>query len=121
MSAIVKVSSKAPEQGTFGLVFDFYELAVDQASLSSSSESASPTALTWSLRRRDGSVVNGRSNVAITPGESVTITLSGDDLSLADGDFRVLTIDGTYSSTLGDGIPLKVEAHFYIENFLGVF
>lgn len=121
MSAIIKVSKKAPELGTFALTFDFYEMLVNQSQLTNDSETAVPNSLVWSLRNYDGAVVNGRHNVAATPGESVTIVLHGDDLSLDDGLHRVLVVEGTYSSTLGDNLPLKVEAHFEVENLRGVF
>jgi hypothetical protein len=109
----------AREGSTFGIKVDFVEETSD-------GEPGSPITpnpgLTWSLRKPDTTIVNGRENVPLTPAPSVTIVLSGDDLKLPGGYpvTRFLTINGTYDSTLGSNLPLRDEVSFQIENLVGV-
>ncbi len=60
-----------------------------------------PASVNWTLSRTsDGSIVNSRQNVSIaTPGETNTVTLSGDDLAIAtDADIdRTLTAEIVYN------------------------
>ena len=76
--------------------------------------------LTWTLTDAYGTVINSRDGVSLTPATSVTIKLSGDDLSLAGaGQVRHLTVEGTYSSG-GDTLALKDVAVFVIEDLVAV-
>lgn len=77
-----------------------------------------PTAATWTLTDRAGTVINSRSAVSISPlASSVSIVLQGADLALPDmrKRARFVTIEYTYNSTLGTGLPGKVETEFYID------
>lgn len=77
-----------------------------------------PTAATWTLTDRAGTVINSRSAVSITPlATSATIVLQGNDLALADARKRArfVTIEYAYTSALGTGLPGKVEVEFYID------
>lgn len=76
--------------------------------------------LTWSLRSAAGSIINSRSDVAITAASTITIVLSGDDLKYSDGNTRYLTIEGTYNSTLGNNLSVKDEVSFLINDLIGV-
>lgn len=77
--------------------------------------------LIWTLTDRNGVVINGRSAVSITPGESVKIVLSGADLDFSGADaLRLLTVEGTYDSSLGLGLPLKEEAEFVVRGLAAV-
>lgn len=79
--------------------------------------------LNWTLTDTRGNVVNSRSAVSITPGASVTIVLSGDDLALPSalyGRDRVLTVQGTYDSDLGNALPLKEQIVFTIDDLTAV-
>jgi hypothetical protein len=79
-----------------------------------------PDTLTWTLTTAGGSVINSRSAVSATPAASVVILLSGLDLAFQTGEattadvVRVLTIEGTYTSSLGNGIPLREEYRFLL-------
>ena len=76
-----------------------------------------PTAMAWTLTDGSGAVVNSRSAVAISPlASTVSIVLSGLDLALpsAGDPMRTLTLQGTYDSSLGNGLPLKDEVRFAI-------
>lgn len=79
--------------------------------------------LNWTLTDTRANVVNSRSAVSITPGASVTIVLSGDDLALPSalyGRDRVLTVQGTYDSDLGNALPLKEQIVFTIDDLTAV-
>jgi hypothetical protein len=79
-----------------------------------------PDTLTWTLTTTSGAVINSRSAVSATPAASVIILLSGLDLAFQTGEattadvVRVLTIEGTYTSSLGSAIPLKEEYRFLL-------
>jgi hypothetical protein len=77
--------------------------------------------LTWTLLKKDGSVVNGRQNVAITSAASITIVLHGADLALTAGESktRKLYIQGTYNSSIGSNLEIKDELTFSIVNLTG--
>jgi len=84
-----------------------------------------PTALTWTLTDRDGTVINERSAVSVTPASSNVIALSGNDLALQSGETakyveRRFLVEGTYTSSLGAGLPLKWSGAFLLENLTGV-
>jgi hypothetical protein len=68
--------------------------------------------LNWSLYRPDGSYVNERQNVAVASDSTVRILLKGDDLPAGN---LIFLIEGTYDSDLGQDIPLREEAEFYVE------
>ena len=78
-----------------------------------------PTTVVWSLTDNNGNIINSRDDVSITPGTSINIVLSGDDLLRSDGTVRKLTIDAVYnSSTYGTDLPLTEQATFYINDFV---
>jgi len=78
-----------------------------------------PDVATWTLMTGDGTVVNGRQNVAIvTPESEETITLTGADVSCTDStpfEYRVLRVAATYDS----GKPLVDEVWFPVRNLVG--
>ena len=76
-----------------------------------------PATMTWTLTDRSGTVINSRSDIAIAaPSTSNNIVLSGADLTIgAGGAERVLMAEGTYNSTLGNGLPLRDECWFVID------
>jgi hypothetical protein len=80
---------------------------------------AIPTAINWTLTNSVGAVINSRSNVSVaTPATSVDILLGALDLDYDEGRRRVLTIQATYNSSLGTGLPLKDQVEFAIDNLL---
>lgn len=73
--------------------------------------------LSWTLTDQNGTVVNGRTAVALSPATSVTIVLSGNDLAVPAGKSRIiqlLAIAGTYTSDLGANLPLLEEVEFEV-------
>lgn len=125
-----KLDADANEQSTFVVVAPFKD---------ESGSSVTPNSgLTWSLFRLDGTVVNSRSNVAITPGSSVAIVLSDADLEIFTDDpveevyihgigmttmqygVRVLSVSGTYNSSAGNDLPIKDQVLFRVVNLIGV-
>lgn len=84
-----------------------------------------PTTATWTLTNSAGAIINSREDVAISiPAADMTVALSGDDLALSAGEDtpvpRCFTFKGTYTSSLGSGLPLNQEVWFYIENLVAV-
>ena len=107
------LTTHAVERSTFVVTASFTD---------ENGEPVTPTTLQWTLTDLEGNVINNRSQVSITPSSTVDIVLSGDDLALQ-GDspeMRVLTIEGTYNSTLGTGLPLKESVKFIVDNLVAV-
>jgi hypothetical protein len=73
----------------------------------------------------DGNVINSRLNVSETPAATTWVLLSGDDLKDdLISNVRVLTVKGTYNTTLG-GVaklnePFTKEIRFEICRFLNI-
>lgn len=99
------------EKGTLPLVCTFTDSDGDPLTLDT---------LSWSLRDGVG-IVNSRDVITVTPAASVTIVLSGLDLAIgAGGPGRVLTLQGTFTSTLGADKPYTDEITFEIVRLHGV-
>ena len=81
-----------------------------------------PSAMTWTLTDRKGTVINSRSDVSATPGTSVTITLKGDDLQLTEtaDNWRELLVKYTYDSSAGSNLPGRDVLRFEIQPLAGV-
>ena len=114
-----KLSIKAIEGSTFGIVAAFVEKTTDDLEGLPITPNAG---LTWSLTEKDGTPVNGKTKVPLDPAPSVVIVLSGDDLALSGGYpvQRYVILEGTYNSILGDDLVLLDEVSFQIENLKGV-
>lgn len=99
----------ATEQSTYVINITFYD---------EDGELVVPSAAAWTLTDPAGNVVNSRTDVNISGlASSVDIVLKGDDLALEGyvGPKRHFTVEGTYNSTLGSGLPLKAVAIFEID------
>ena len=108
----IKLTLLAPERGTY---------VVNAAFTDEDGTSVVPDTLTWSLFDASGATVNSRAGINIaSPAVNVDILLSGDDLDIDDGKERYLLIKGTYTSTLGVGLPLHDQAVFGVEDFVGL-
>ena len=82
-----------------------------------------PATIKWSLTDGAGNIINDRAEVEIeTPASSVAIVLYGADLELPGVDRkRVVTVKSTYdSATYGDGLPLRDDAEFIIDNLIAL-
>lgn len=82
-------------------------------------DAVAPAAATWTLMDGQGAVINNRSAVPVSLLDtSVTIVLSGDDLSISDPDVldRVLLVEATYTNSAGSGLPEKKEYSFSLNN-----
>ena len=89
-------------------------------------QSVTPESLTWTLSTAAGAVINSRSAVSATPAASVVIVLNNNDLAFQAGElatsyqWRVLTVEGTYNSSLGSGLALREEYRFKLKPLLMV-
>jgi hypothetical protein len=81
-----------------------------------------PASGTWTLTDGDGNVINSREDVALSGlAAEMSVVLSGDDLALADGfsgnsESRIFTVEATYNSDLGVGLPLRDQLEFPVYN-----
>lgn len=111
------LTDEAVERSTYVITLTFADAADD---------AVTPSAVTWTLTDGAGNVINARTNVTATPGPTVVIVLSGADLALqlgetGDGTYkRLLTVQATYSSTEGSGLPLKEEHLFALRPLVAV-
>ena len=82
--------------------------------------SVNPDTMTWTLSDEDGTIINSREDIAISsPSSSEEIVLSGADLQIlssADTGVRILTLEGTYTSDAGAGLPIKDKCRFVVQN-----
>jgi hypothetical protein len=82
-----------------------------------------PTSGTWTLTTLDGTVVNSRTAVALTPASTMDVVLSNADLALLnayDTGERLLTAQFVYSSDEGSNLTLKEECYFQIRALAAV-
>ena len=86
------------------------------------SAAALKTGSTWSLTDTAGNIINSREDQTITAGSTdVDIVLTCADLLIGtNAEERIIYIDGTYDSTLGNDLCLKDEAHFFITDLVNV-
>jgi len=105
--------SNAIEESTYVVTVDFTNEDGDALEVKS---------VTWTLTDVSGNVINSRENEEATPGSSVNIVLSGDDLAIIPdvSNKRILTVDAVYDSSYGTDLPLKGRAEFTIEDLTAV-
>lgn len=95
----------AQEEGTYPIVFTY---TLGGAALT-------PFSVKWTLSKKDKTIVNAREDVVIeTPGETNTITPTGDDLAIsAPSDIdRVITVKIVYNP---GSLPQNAQAEFKIK------
>lgn len=112
MAVYTTITNQVPEEGSIGYAVAFTD---------EEGTALVPDSITWTLTDQVGNVINSRSAEVVTPASSVTIVLSGDDLTIGNyGTRRVLLVEYVYTSTLGTSLPDKHEVHFQITNFVAV-
>ena len=85
-----------------------------------------PTSAAWTLTDEDGTVINSRQDVAITPlAASSYIVLTGADLAIdagftGDAQERTFTIEAVYDSDLGTGLTLNAACKFNVESLVAI-
>jgi hypothetical protein len=85
-------------------------------------EAVAPASATWSLTDEAGNIINSREDVVLSGlAEEMSVVLSGDDLGLAAGfsgnaEKRIFTVEATYNSDLGVGLPLRDQLEFPVYN-----
>lgn len=109
----INLTSNANEKGTYIVSVTFTD--EDDASVTPNS------GLTWTLTDLDGNVINSREDVAITEASTIDIVLTDSDLQVVTGhDRRIVTVEGTYDSSLGTNLPIKEEIRFAITDLVNV-
>ena len=105
------LTTTAAEEGTYVVVAAFTD--EDDAAVV-------PDTVTWTLTNATGTVINSRLHVAPTPASTISIVLSGDDLKAADGLARRVTVEATYTSNYGSGLPLNADCTFHLEDLVHI-
>jgi len=107
------LTSHAAEESTYAITAAFTDEAGD---------AVAPDTLTWTLTNDAGTVINNREDETVdSPASSETIVLSGNDLAVGgNGVVRILTIKGTYTSSLGSELPLTDQVTFIIDDFTAI-
>lgn len=100
------LTDRATERGTFIVTVSFED--EDGTELI-------PDSLTYTLTDGSGNVVNSKEDEVLTPAASVDILLSGLDLDITNTSVRVVTVEGTYTSDAGAGLPLTDQVTFHID------
>lgn len=109
---MIEVTTKVREKATGVFKISFFD-ELGQAVV--------PLSATWSLGNIDGTIINSRTAVVITPLASVVyIVISGLDTALIVGDAgeRRLLVEWVYNSTAGNNLPGKEEVKFFVENLI---
>ena len=84
------------EDSSIGIGFTFTGL---------NDEAVTPNTFIWGLADIDGNIINNKEDESETPASTTWILLQADDLAdISASLIRVITIYGTYNSTLG-GVP----------------
>lgn len=108
-----EITTRALPNNTYVVTFAFTD---------EDSAAVTPNAgCTWTLRDYSGNVINSREDVDIVEDTSVDVVLSGDDLAttgVEDNGIRIISVDGTYDSDLGAGLPLDESAMFVISDVI---
>ena len=103
----------AVEQSTYAISVSFFDDA---------GAAVIPTAssVKWTLTDEKGKVINARSDVAITSAATIVIVLRGADLGEIDSKntIRIVTVKGTYNSTLGTALEIKDQIQFTLDNLV---
>ena len=97
------MTAKAVEKSTYSIpISAFYDDATTASAIT-------PATFTWTLKDQDGTTVNSRAAVVVTAASAITLTLTGDDLAMPNESkpWRFVTVEYTYDSTLGTGLPCK--------------
>lgn len=83
-----------------------------------------PDSVKWTLTDLDGNVINNRQDVVISSlSSSVPVVLEGDDLLVGVNyrlEKRMLTIEGTYTSSIHGELPITGAVIFTIDHYRGL-
>lgn len=106
---MIALETQAPEEGAYSIALTFKDEA---------GTALIPTTLTWTLTDEAGTVINSRTAVSLTPAATTKVVMSGNDLTVTDTKKRrrIVTLNGTYTSTYGTGLPLTEEIRFTIRD-----
>lgn len=113
--AITHLDEKAQEMGSYGIRCDFVEKTPE------GNYPFTPNSdLKWSLYDKNGNPINNKTDEPLTPAQSVTIVLQGNDLALTGGSsLRYVMVECTYNGILGNNIIFIKEISFQIDNLKG--
>lgn len=104
------------EGGSGSIGFTFIDLSGD---------SVTPNTFVYTLTEMDGTVINSRSLVSVTPAATTFVVLQGDDLPNPGGiPLKLITISGTYDSLVGGNsfpnLPFNEEYNFNVNELINI-
>jgi len=107
------LSTAAMEQSTYLITITYKD---------EDGNAVTPVTSTWTLTDTDGNVINEREDVAIaSPSTADTVTLSGSDLTVIDGDRDLIfTAEGTYTSSTVTASAFKASVKFTVQALVAV-
>ncbi len=111
--ALTRLSTEAVEESTLVVIAAFTD---------EDGNAVVPDSVAWSLTKNDGTPINGRDQVSITPASTVNIVLSGDDLALETAEqaeesvLRRVLVEAVYDSSYGNNLPLKDSCSIVVRN-----
>lgn len=105
---MINLTTRAVEKSTYAISVSFFD---------ENGVAVTPKSVLWTLTDLAGMVVNGREQVVAVPALAVDIVLSGNDLALGTDtkQQRLVVIEATYDSTLGNDLPLNESIVFPID------
>jgi len=108
VATTITLTSKAVEESSYIVAIGaFYDDAA---------AAITPATFTWSMTDQDDKAVNARTDVSVTVATAIDIVLSGNDLALPNQSkpWRYVTLEYTYDSDAGTGLPGKQLVAFEI-------
>ena len=106
------MATKATDLSTYVVRVSFFD---------ENGDPTTPLTALWTLTDDVNNVINGRDQEPIvSPAQIEDILLTDDDLAFSDGENRVLTVESTYDSDLGSGLPLNAEYRFKVADLIAL-
>lgn len=112
----IKLDISANERSTIKISVSFFDEDTPP-------KAVTPSSIDWTLSDKSGNIINSREDVSATPGETVVILLTGDDLIILPGEenpVRYITVSAIYDSSAGSNLSLRDQIRFYINDLLKV-
>lgn len=111
---MIKFTTKVTNEGTAIISISFFDEQVPP-------QPATPKTMKWSLTNVQGIVINDRYNVDVSPlASTIELVLKGADLDQNDGFTRIISLNGTYDSTVENDLPLPGQIEFLINKWTEV-
>lgn len=98
---MINIARQVSSRGSIAITAKFYDF---------DNGPVEPESVSWTLTTEKGAVINDRVDVPVSPSSEVTIMIYGDDVDIADGKLRLLTITAIYDSVYAENTPVTEQA-----------